>query len=299
MLFGEKYPDPVRMVSIGDYSKELCGGTHLDNTDQIERFEILSEEGVSAGTRRMVAITGIKAVEHAQNTLAELQSVATALGVSPQDALAGTEYLLECNRDLKKQLSGGSSKHDATAPTAGSGDAAGMSYHEAKVLLRRVAQALNTPIFECGSRVTSLLEEKKKLTAQLAQLEQAGDVSADSLMECAEEIDGTTVVVSEIPGGNPNLLRQLIDGIRKKSESSAVLLAAGQGDEKLILVAGISRDLVSKGASAGNWVREVAPVVGGGGGGKPDMAQAGGRQPEKLPEALEKAREVIRGMISA
>ena len=91
----------------------------------------------------------------------------------------------------------------------------------------------------------------------------------------------------------------MIDGIRKKSESSAVLLAAGQGDEKLILVAGISRDLVSKGASAGNWVREVAPVVGGGGGGKPDMAQAGGRQPEKLPEALEKAREVIRGMISA
>ena len=190
MLFGEKYPDPVRMVSIGDYSKELCGGTHLDNTGQIERFEILSEEGVSAGTRRMVAITGIKAVEHAQNTLAELQSVATALGVSPQDALAGTEYLLECNRDLKKQLSGGSSKQDATAPTAGSGDAAGMSYHEAKVLLRRVAQALNTPIFECGSRVTSLLEEKKKLTAQLAQLEQAGDVSADSLMEVPKKLTG-------------------------------------------------------------------------------------------------------------
>ena len=104
-------------------------------------------------------------------------------------------------------------------------------------------------------------------------------------------------MITEIPGGNTNLMRQLIDQIRKKVDSSAVLLAASQGDSKVTLVAGVSRDLVEQGASVGNWVKEVAPVVGGGGGGKPDMAQAGGKDPAKLPEAFEKAKEVIQSML--
>jgi alanyl-tRNA synthetase len=95
------------------------------------------------------------------------------------------------------------------------------------------------------------------------------------------------------------MLRQLIDQIRKKTSPSAVFLATTEGDSKVVLVAGVSRDLVDKGVSAGNWVRDVAPVVGGGGGGKPDLAQAGGKQPEKLPEALNKAREVARAMLRA
>jgi alanyl-tRNA synthetase len=105
--------------------------------------------------------------------------------------------------------------------------------------------------------------------------------------------------VAEAPSANVNLLRQLIDQIRKKASPSAVFLATTEGDNKVILVAGVSRELVAQGVSAGNWVRDVAPIVGGGGGGKPDLAQAGGKQPEKLPEALAKAKEVARIMLGA
>ena len=94
-------------------------------------------------------------------------------------------------------------------------------------------------------------------------------------------------------------MRQLIDQIRKKASPSAVFLATTEGDSKVVLVAGVSRDLVDQGVSAGNWVRDVAPVVGGGGGGKPDLAQAGGKHPEKLADALAKAREVARAMLGA
>jgi alanyl-tRNA synthetase len=94
-------------------------------------------------------------------------------------------------------------------------------------------------------------------------------------------------------------MRQLIDQIRKKASPSAVFLATTEGENKVVLVAGVSRDLVEKGLSAGNWVRDVAPVVGGGGGGKPDLAQAGGKHPEKLADALAKAKEVARTMLGA
>ena len=98
-------------------------------------------------------------------------------------------------------------------------------------------------------------------------------------------------------GANPGLMRQLIDQIRNTVEPSAVLLLAAQGEGKVVLVAGSSRGLVEQGANAGNWVREVAPVVGGGGGGKPDMAQAGGKDASKIPSALEKATEIITQML--
>jgi alanyl-tRNA synthetase len=94
-------------------------------------------------------------------------------------------------------------------------------------------------------------------------------------------------------------MRQLIDQIRKKTSPSAVFLATTEGADKVVLVAGVSRDLVEKGVSAGNWVRDVAPVVGGGGGGKPDLAQAGGKDAAKLPDALAKARQVARTMLGA
>jgi alanyl-tRNA synthetase len=93
---------------------------------------------------------------------------------------------------------------------------------------------------------------------------------------------------------NPNLMRQLIDQIRKKAESTAVLFGSAAGEDKVTLVCGVSRDLIQRGIEAGGWVRVVAPVVGGGGGGKPDMAQAGGKLPAKLPEALETARQTMR-----
>ncbi len=298
MLFGEKYPDPVRMVTIGDFSKELCGGTHLKNTHEIVRFELLSEEGVAAGTRRIVALTGSKADEHASRTVDELQNVANALGVAPLDAVDAVQMALQVNRELKKQLSGSTNKNDAPQPKQGKGDATAIPYAEVKAALRSIALLLNVPNFECAERVAGLLNERERLQAQVDQLQRADTVSADTLLESAQQVDGASVIVAEIPGGNPNLLRQLIDTIRKKSDNSAVLLAAVQGDAKLVIIAGVSRELVKNGASAGHWVRDVAPVVGGGGGGKPDMAQAGGKLPHKLPEALDKAREVIRDMLA-
>jgi alanyl-tRNA synthetase len=106
------------------------------------------------------------------------------------------------------------------------------------------------------------------------------------------------VIVAEAAGANANLMRQLIDQVRKKASPSAIFLAATEGTDKVVLVAGITKDLVEKGLSAGNWVRDVAPVVGGGGGGKPDLAQAGGKHPEKLNEALAKAKEVAKAFLA-
>ena len=159
--------------------------------------------------------------------------------------------------------------------------------------LRESAGVLNVLPFEVATKIESMQADVESLKKRVAELSESGD----SLIEKAEDIAGAKVIVAEAKGANPNLMRQLIDQIRKKVQPSAVFLAACQG-EKVLLVAGVSRDLVEKGASAGNWVKEVAPVVGGGGGGKPDMAQAGGKQPEKLPEALEAAKREIQKQLA-
>ena len=113
------------------------------------------------------------------------------------------------------------------------------------------------------------------------------------------DIGGVKIVVAETPGANPNLMRQLIDQLRKKTGSTAVLLASAQGNDKVVLVAGITNNLIERGISAGSWVKEVAPVVGGGGGGKPDMAQAGGKQPEKIGDAIELAKSIIKSQLES
>ena len=127
----------------------------------------------------------------------------------------------------------------------------------------------------------------------------AGGISVDELIAGASESAGIQIITAEIPGGNPNLMRSIIDQIRKKIGPVAILLAAATGESKVILVAGISRELVAKGLSAGEWVKNVAPVVGGGGGGKPDMAQAGGKNPAKIPEAMEVAHNTMAKMADA
>ena len=127
----------------------------------------------------------------------------------------------------------------------------------------------------------------------------AGPLSGERLLESAEQVGGVTVVVTEVPGVESNLMRQLIDQVRGKTPSSAVLLASRQGDDKVTLVAGISKDLQARKLSAGEWIRPVAAAVGGGGGGRPDMAQAGGKNPAKLPEALQIAKSTIRKMLGA
>ncbi|MBC7853652.1 MAG: alanine--tRNA ligase, partial [Pirellulaceae bacterium] len=287
MLFGEKYPDPARMVSMGSFSRELCGGIHLDNTSEVGPFEIIAEEGVAAGTRRLVALTGAKAKEYVEKTKSALQEIAGHLGVGVLDVPAAAKSLAQQVRDLKKQLSsgskGGGTELDSKKTVVFT--KAVPSTSQTKAVLREVARALNVGPFDAPARVAAMLGEVEELKKQLAQRSQSGELSAASLLAKAEMVGSAKVIVAEAPGANANLMRQLIDQIRKQVNPAAIFLAAAEGEGKVVLVAGITRDLVEAGHSAGNWVRDVAPIVGGGGGGKPDLAQAGGKQPEKLPDA--------------
>ncbi|HVA49978.1 MAG TPA: alanine--tRNA ligase [Pirellulales bacterium] len=225
MLFGEKYPDLVRMVSMGDFSKELCGGTHLDNTGQVGLFRIVGEESVAAGTRRITAVTGPEALSRLRKSEAALHDAAAVLRVPPADVPDRVAALVKEVRDLKKQLASGG---------------------------------------------------------------KVGGASADELLLSAVEVGGAKLIVADVPEASADGLRQLIDQLRRKAGSAAVLLAS-HGEGKVVLVAGVTKDLEAKGMNAGAWVREVAAVVGGSGGGRADMAQAGGKHPEKLPDALKAA----------
>lgn len=227
MLFGEKYPDMVRMVSMGDFSKELCGGTHVTNTGQVGLFHIVGEESVSAGTRRITAVTGREALDRLRKA---------------EHALAET------------------------------------------------AAAMRVPVGEVATRAAALVKEVRDLKKQLSAGPRAAEFSPDKLLHDALQVGEVTVVVAEAPGADAAGMRQIIDQLRKKVSPVAVMLGS-RGDDKVTLVAGISRDLVLQGLSAGRWIASAAEVVGGRGGGHPDMAQAGGKHPEKLPEALEAAKE--------
>jgi len=156
---------------------------------------------------------------------------------------------------------------------------------------------LSTRLLDVPKRIEAIIEEIGNLRQRLEQRGAAGPISAEALLDGAEVVGEVTVVIAEASAVEPNLMRQLIDQIRQKVPHSAVLLACAEGDSKVTLVAGISKDLQARGAHAGNWIRPVAEKVGGGGGGRADMAQAGGKQPDKLPEALEVARQTIVEMI--
>jgi alanyl-tRNA synthetase len=234
MLFGEKYPDMVRVVSMGQ-SKELCGGTHLDNTGQIGLLKIVAEESVAAGVRRITALTGPAALEHVHRIENALAKTSSLLKVSPEEVPARVESLVKEVRELKKK--------SAAAPKSG------------------------------GPTVQQLLAE-------------------------AADVGGVRVVIAEVPEATPQSLRDLIDQFRRKVSPSAVLLATRQDGGKVLLVAGVSRDLVAKGIDAVKWVTVAARQVGGGGGGRPDLAQAGGKDAAKLPEAFDAARKEIETLLA-
>jgi alanyl-tRNA synthetase len=235
-LFGEKYPDIARVVQMGDFSRELCGGTHLDSVGQVGLFKIIGEESVAAGTRRITAITGKSALEFVRQE---------------EDVIA------------------------------------------------ELASSLRVPAVQIGQRVASLLDEIKTLKKQAGErrTEKAQAVSADDLLAGAREIAGTTVVVQSVGSATPDEMRQLIDLLRRKRETRLAVLLASSTDGKVQLVAGLSRDLVEAGLHAGNWLKEVAPIVGGGGGGRPDLASAGGKSPEQIPAAMEKAIQTVSGRL--
>ena len=231
-LFGEKYPDIVRVVQMGDFSRELCGGTHLESVGQVGLFKIIGEESVAAGVRRITALVGKAAIEYVRQEEDVLAELATTLRVPPG---------------------------------------------------------------QVGQRVASLLEEIKALKKQAGErrVDKGQAISADDLIAGAKEIGGATVVVQAVGAASADEMRQLIDVLRRKRETKLAVLLASSADGKVQLVAGLSRDLVEAGLHAGNWLKEVAPIVGGGGGGRPDLAQAGGKSPEQIPAAMEKALQTM------
>ncbi len=221
MLFGEKYGDEVRVLSIGS-SKELCGGTHVSRTGDIGLFKIIGESGVAAGVRRIEAVTG-------DNALAYVQ--------------------------------------------------------EQQALLAEAANALKTPAQELPARITQALDSVKALEKELARLKSKLAASqGDDLVAQAQDIKGAKVLAVALDGADVAALRETMDKLRDKLKSAAIVLAS-VADGKVTLIAGVTPDLVGK-VKAGELVNSVALQVGGKGGGRPDMAQAGGTQPENLAAAL-------------
>ena len=162
-------------------------------------------------------------------------------------------------------------------------------------ILATLAASLRIPAGQINERVNSLLEEVKTLKKQVSQRrpEAGSGVTAEDWLATAQVIAGATVVIQSVDNVTPDTMRQLVDVMRRKQETGLAVLLITADDGKVQLVAGLSKDLIERGLHAGNWLKEVAPVVGGGGGGRPDLAQAGGKSPEKVPAALEQAIKAI------
>lgn len=223
-LFGEKYGKEVRVVNIGDYSIELCGGTHVANTEDIGIFKIVSESGIGAGVRRIEAVTSKEAYQLLQEEERQLKEIAT-LVKSPQlkEVVTKTEQLQQQLRDLQK--------------------------------------------------------ENEQLAGKLAN-QQAGDIFKD-----VKNINGVRYIAAQVNVKDMNQLRQLADQWKQKELSDVLVLATAQ-DEKVSLLAAMTKDMNGKGLKAGDLIKAIAPKVGGGGGGRPDMAQAGGKNPAGIADAL-------------
>ncbi|MGH7214093.1 MAG: alanine--tRNA ligase-related protein, partial [Tepidisphaeraceae bacterium] len=269
-VFGEKYPPMVRVVSIGvpvaellkdptnakwrQYSVEFCGGTHLKNAGDAGGFVVTSEESVSKGIRRIVALTG-DAARDAQALANALDARLAKARALPDAELAGAIA------EIQKTLS-----------------------------------APNLPLRAKRRAQAGVTELQNKLRAwEKSSKKQAGAAKIDTAAVAGELLTGASplgpgkLVVGQIPGAAQEHLLAAIDSIRKRALSYGILLATAE-DDKVSFIAAVSDDLIGKGLKAGDWVREVAKVAGGGGGGRPQMAQAGGKDPSKLADALEKAR---------
>jgi alanyl-tRNA synthetase len=230
-LFEEKYGDRVRVISLEEFSKELCGGTHTARTGNIGLFKIVAESSVAAGVRRIEAVTGSSALETVQAAVRTVQ--------------------------------------------------------EAAQLLKEKPEALT-------QRIARVLSETKGLEREIEQLK--GRLSAASVADAGgdvQTIGGVSVLVKKVEADSPAALRELLDRFKDKLRSGVMVLGS-VSDGKVMLIAGVTKDLTKR-FHAGNLIKQVSAVVGGSGGGRPDMAQAGGSQPENLDAALAKALEVIRG----
>ena len=299
MLFGEKYPDPVRMISVGSFSKELCGGTHVDNSKDIQAFEIVVEENLAEGTRRIQALTGNKAQRQQEKNLAAAQSIGTMMQVDLANLPAAVLGLHHQTKELRKQIKSGkrSTKSVQPPPVEVPKLDQPPTYVQVRGVLRTIAHGLNCSVHDVPVRVEQMIEEVKSLDAELDRLAASSEIDPQTLVDQAEQVDGIRLIAVELPGANSGVMRKLIDQLRKKASPVAILFISRVSDDKLLLATGLSRDLVDRGLHAGNWIKGIAPVVGGRGGGKPDMAQAGGSEVEKIPEALQAATESFKSMV--
>ena len=233
-LFGEKYGDSVRVVCMGDFSRELCGGTHVANTSEIATFKIVSEAGVAAGVRRIEALTGDGVFAYYKEAEKELAEAAKLLKTTP----AG--------------------------------------------ILEKIAGLQN--------EIKALQSENESLKSKLAK-DALGDV-----MDQVCEVNGVKFLPAKVEGVDMNGLRDLGDQLREKIGEGVVLIASVT-DGKVSLMAAVTDGAMKQGAHAGNLIKGIAALVGGGGGGRPNMAQAGGKNPAGVDAALEKAKEVLAGQI--
>lgn len=229
-LFGEKYGEKVRVVRMGDFSTELCGGTHVPNTSVISYMKIISESGVAAGVRRIEALTGAGLMKYYSEVESELRSAARAAKSEPSQLLKKIQSMQD--------------------------------------------------------EIKSLQGENEKLKAKLAN-EAAGD--ADSQIQ---EINGIKLLAMAVPDVDMNGLRNLGDQMKAKVGEGVVVLASSTGG-KVSLLAMATDGAMEKGAHAGNLIKEIASLVGGGGGGRPNMAQAGGKNPSGIPDAIAKVAEIV------
>lgn len=233
-LFGEKYDEKVRVVSMGDFSKELCGGTHVSNTGEITIFKIISESGISAGVRRIEALTGNHVLDYYKNIEAQLQEAAKLVKASTSELQEKLAHLMAENKALHS--------------------------------------------------------ENESLKSKMAQ-SSLGDV-----MDKVEEVKGVKLLAVKLDNVDMNGLRDLGDQLKDKLEDCVVVLASVK-DGKVSLMAMATQSAMDAGAHAGNLVKVLAKEVGGGGGGRPNMAQAGGKDPSKVDAAISMAKEVLEGQL--
>ncbi len=234
-LFGEKYGDEVRVVAVGDFSKELCGGTHTRATGDIGLFKIVTETGIAAGVRRIEAVTGKGAVDWVQAMARESAAVSEAVSGPLDSAVEKIQTMLKRQKELEKEVA--------------------------------------------------------RLTASMALSD------LDQLFAAAVDVAGIKVIAAKVPLDSPKTLREIGDKVRDKMQSGVAVLG-GEFGGKAALLALVSKDLTGR-VKAGDVVNRVASIVGGKGGGRPDMAQAGGTMPDKLDEAVGNVVQIVKNLVEA
>jgi alanyl-tRNA synthetase len=228
-VFDEKYGDTVRVVKMGDFSMELCGGTHVNQTGDIGLLKVIGESSVAAGVRRIEAVTGQEAVKYIKTVESELRKAASLLKVGPLEVSERLEKLQKHQKDMEKEI--------------------------------------------------------ESLKAKLA----AKDLS--HLYDGIREVNGVRILAVAVDTDDVKTLRDVGDKLRDKIQSGIILIGGRTGDKAMLLCL-VTKDLTGR-YHAGNIIKQIAPIVGGSGGGRPDMAQAGGTKPENLQQALDRLETIL------